>query len=580
MKHFLKIFFALLFFPVYGFAEKIIFEATADRTQLGVGEEVVITFISNTEMTSFQMPSFDGFRISSGPYSSQSVNIVNGKVSVQTSLAYSLTPIHDGTLKIGKATITVKGKTYYTKPIQINVSVSLTGSISKTSKNQIISTGKNKDVFIATSVNRDTVYEGEPILITHKVYSVYEIINYEDLFYPSYDGFWTKIMSESRGQNDPEEMGGKEYYTYVLREVIACPQKTGIIPIKAMNGKILVTEGSTPRDIYGNLINNEKEYKLKGNDAQIFVIPLTQKNKPSDFKKNVGTFSIECSADKNELKQNEALTLSVIVSGNGNFDLMEAPEIKVPDGMDVFPAKTKDEYDLTPEGVMGNKTFDYVIIPRKEGSFFLQPGVFSFFDLKKHDYVTLSFPNIKVKVNKSDGSDSGDFFYSENVNDSIWKHPGIYFVIVIPSFAILIFLYVKKKKAAEIPHQQIPVAKEKATVKKEFILPPLIIQDEFLAEAGDHLHKGHTNKFYDVLHKGLYSYLSLKLNITKAEITKEKIRQSLLAKQFSISETEKLIELLSECEMAKYAHAPASDSAKKMLAEAKKLVHDIEKLPE
>lgn len=577
MERLLNIFFTFLFIPGFAFSQKVKFEASVDRTQLAAGEEFSITFSSNTDLPSFQTPSFENFRIASGPNYQNSVEIVNGKVSVQTLLSYTLTPKMEGTFKIGPASITVKGKTYYTQPITILVTGSSILSISKASKAQIISTGKTKDVFIVTSLNRDTVYEGEPILIRHKVYSKYEISTYDNLDYPSYDGFWTKILNESRGQNETEVMGDKAYYTYVLREIIAYPQKTGTLEIKPINGTIFVYPSESTRDPYGNIVASEKKYNLKGTGAKLVVLALPAKGAPANFSKNIGTFSIECTADKQELKANEAVTISITISGNGNFDLLQAPELKMPADVDVFPVKSKDNFNLTPEGVMGNKMFEYVLIPRKEGNYSITPELFTFFDTKKKNYVTLSSTEMKIKVNPGDNDDSGSFFSGEGTKKSTWASPAIYFVIGIPLLALIVFLFMRKKTVQSTTQQQMPDVAE-TTVKKAPVPSPAKTSGDFLQGAAELLHKGDNNKFYDVLLKGFYSYLSVKLDIPKAALTKEKITEVLHKKQFSTTRTEEFIELLSTCEMAKYAHMPNKETAHKTIEQAKEVFNALQEI--
>jgi len=85
-------------------------------------------------------------------------------------------------------------------------------------------------------------------------------------------------------------------------------------------------------------------------------------------------------------------------------------------------------------------------------------------------------------------------------------------------------------------------------------------------------------KFYDALLKGFYNYLSGKLNIEKAEISRENIREALESRKFPKERTDELIHILDTCEMAKYAHLPAHDSDKRMMALARELVLELERL--
>ncbi|MEW6468311.1 MAG: BatD family protein [Bacteroidota bacterium] len=564
--------FALL--PGILLAQKVKFEGRVDRTQLGVGEELVVTYESNTDLPDFQTPSFAGFRIISGPNTFTSVEIVNNKVTTITRLSYILTPIREGVFSIGPASITVKGKTYYTQSFDIVVTESITGSISKGSKKVI--TGINKSVFIVTNLSRDTVYEGEPILITHKIYSQNEIISFDKMDYPAYDGFWTKVMNESRGLNEVDEINGRQFYTVILREVLAYPQKTGQIEVPAMNARVKVFDNS------GNRLG-EYEYDLKGVTGQLFVRVLPPRNKPVNFNKYVGIFSIESSADKTELKANEAVTISLKISGNGNFDLITAPKLDVPQEIEVFPPKSVDNFYLTPEGISGSKSFEYVLIPRKKGNYTIRPEPFSYFDIKKKDYVTFTAPEIQVIAGEGAASDEdGNTASGPENGGSVWSSPGIYFVIGLPLLALIIFLAVRKRKPAppapEPPQPSPQLGHHEQAVHAASPPQRKKTGTGFLELAAEYLMQGQNMKFYDALLKGFYNYLSGKLNIEKAEISRENIREALESRKFPKERTDELIHILDTCEMAKYAHLPAHDSDKRMMALARELVLELERL--
>jgi len=144
MKNTLQLFLIFVFCTNFSFAQKVKFEASIDRAVVAVGEEFTIVFSSNTDLPSFQSPSLEGFRIVSGPNYQNSVEIINGKTSVQTILSYTLTAIREGNLKIEPASITLKGKTYNTKPLAITVTASMIGSLSKESKKKIVAEGKSR----------------------------------------------------------------------------------------------------------------------------------------------------------------------------------------------------------------------------------------------------------------------------------------------------------------------------------------------------------------------------------------------------------------------------------------------------
>ena len=70
----------------------------------------------------------------------------------------------------------------------------------------------------------------------------------------------------------------------------------------------------------------------------IDVSPLPS-GKPASYCGGVGSFSISSSVSTTELKENEAVTLKLVISGTGNMKLIKTPEIKFPADFEVYDPK-------------------------------------------------------------------------------------------------------------------------------------------------------------------------------------------------------------------------------------------------
>jgi len=76
---------------------------------------------------------------------------------------------------------------------------------------------------------------------------------------------------------------------------------------------------------------------------------------------------------------------------------------------------------------------------------------------------------------------------------------------------------------------------------------------EKLDIAKNHLEQGDISKFYHETLIGLSHYVNQKLSIETSQMTKESIRSTLFNKGVSEDSIQSFIEVLQECEMAKYA---------------------------
>ena len=74
-----------------------------------------------------------------------------------------------------------------------------------------------------------------------------------------------------------------------------------------------------------------------------------------------------------------------------------------------------------------------------------------------------------------------------------------------------------------------------------------------LSVAQKHLQNGDEKLFYEEIFKAIYGYLSDKLNIDVAQLSKDNIEQSLLANKVNADMITSLLETLSSCEMARFA---------------------------
>jgi hypothetical protein len=101
------------------------------------------------------------------------------------------------------------------------------------------------------------------------------------------------------------------------------------------------------------------------------------------------------------------------------------------------------------------------------------------------------------------------------------------------------------------------------------------IAAKHLASAKKQLLANNRTAFYEDVFKGLYGYLSDKLNIAAADLNREKIASELKARTLDEPLINELLETLDLCDMARYA--PVSGiSEQQMFDKAKNMINDIE----
>jgi hypothetical protein len=82
--------------------------------------------------------------------------------------------------------------------------------------------------------------------------------------------------------------------------------------------------------------------------------------------------------------------------------------------------------------------------------------------------------------------------------------------------------------------------------------------------------------FYDEVLKACWGYLSYKLNIPVADLTKEKLQSELVEHAVDDSLIDRYMALLNTCEFARYAPATSNDQLDTVFAEAVAVIEALE----
>src|SRR5690554_1926187 len=119
----MKNFLFLISFMLCGLATtaQVQFDAKTSKNRLGINERLRVDFEMNADGDNFRPPNFEHFRVVGGPNQSISNSWINGKRSFSKTYSYFLAPQKRGKITIGQATIEVKGETYKTSPVEVEV---------------------------------------------------------------------------------------------------------------------------------------------------------------------------------------------------------------------------------------------------------------------------------------------------------------------------------------------------------------------------------------------------------------------------------------------------------------------------
>jgi hypothetical protein len=562
--------------------DAVTFTAEAPRTVV-MGQPFNLSYSSNSEIDNFRIPEISNFDILMGPSTStmSSTTIVNGKYSSTTTYTYTyvLNPKTTGTFTISPATATIKKDSYKSNSLTIKVLPSDQSAGSSSSGNQRQSTAtqniSSDQVFIRAIPSKTSVFEQEGLTITYKLYTRVDIVGFENPKFPEFKGFMAQEVAVSNNQQwDLENYNGANYRTAVLKQTVLYPQESGSLTINKGSFDVMMrlrVTNTKMRSIFDDFMDSYQDVKktIFSNPVKINVKPLPS-GKPADFSGVAGNLTMVSSISSSNVKSNEAVTIKVKISGNGNLKMIPTPELKFPQDFEIYDPKVDNSFNNTAKGVTGSKYIEYLVIPRYAGKFEIPSVSLSYFDLSSQTYKTIKTQDFILNVAKGEGGDnqvvSGNFTdkeqlkmlgsdiryiktglkfkgESELIYGKIWFW--LYFLIL--SLLFVSFLIINRKKAIE--NSDIVRMKNKKASK---------VAVKRLKKAAEYLKNNNSDAFYDEVLKALWGYTSDKLNIPLSKLTKENIENELLSVNVDEEIRKEYNDILQTCEYVKYA--PSSDS--------------------
>lgn len=557
------------------FAQEVVFKASAPKGVVK-GEQFRLTYTLNKEGKDIRLPSdMDGFNVLFGPSvsSSYSTQIINGKSTSQSSFSYTYIVIapEEGSFTIGPASITVDGSNYKSNSLQINVlppdkesekSQSNQSSSSSSSPTEI----KKTDAFIRAIVSKDRIYEQEGFMVTFKLYTTLNVVDFGRIEFPEFEGFLVEELDvPSNQQLQMEHYEGRNYYTAVLRKTLLFPQRAGnmTIPSGKLEMVFSVPSGKKVSSFFGmQEVNVDVKKPMITNPVTINVNALPS-GKPSSFKGAVGSFTFTPSISTQKITANEPITITLKISGTGNQKLIQNPEVEFPSNFELYDPTIENELTATSNGLNGTRTIEYLVIPRYEGDYSIPPIEFSYFDINSRSYKTLKSPPYSVTVLKGDPSKTTastyinqqevrveqDIRYIKTEKPKILKTDNffvgswsywLWYLIPFVLFCVFFVLYRKQMKL----NANIALMRNKRANK---------VAKRRLKQAERYLKKHDKQSFYNEVLRALWGYFSDKLSIPGANLTRGNIEAELSDYGVDQSLIQQFMTILDTCEFARYA---------------------------
>ena len=501
-------------------------------------------------------PSLKDFIVVSGPNQETGMSNVNGAVTQYIAWSYILQPKRSGQILMEAATARIAGKNYKTNALKLIVKNKTGASNANANaysnpfaamdpfaaakpteefndyilkKGEQVQDKVKKNMQLCLQTSKTSCFVGEPILATYKLFTRLKSESKLSKS-PSFNGFSViDLQQPDETEYAREKLNGREYNVYTVRKVQLYPLQDGAIELESAsldnNIQFLKAEaGKAINNVNGFLegynfgpdaVINEM-VSLSNKPVNITVKPLPEAGKPAGFKGAVGKFKIEAALEKNKFSTDETGKLTLTISGSGNLQLVTAPDINWPRGIETFEPKVLDELELQAVPVRGKKIFEFPFTADLAGHYQLPAIDFSYFDPAIASYKIIHIDPISFSVQKG-------LHKPVYTADTIVTKPPASFSQkmftnrgwIVGSIAMMmlagLFLWLKKERTSSDKKAAVP---QPAELPKEKI-NPFIKTVNFnlqnpLSKTEDCLNNTDCNQFYNLLYSEMNAWLGYK----------------------------------------------------------------------
>ncbi len=363
--------------------------------------------------------------------------MINGSISSSVTTVYQVQAAKPGSYTIPSLSLTVDGQQLRTNPISFEVTAApatVPSSPQDQSQKRTSSSGESGQMaFLRVSSVKDKSYLGELLPLEIKAYFR--------------QGIQARLQSQPRLNGEgfvltlpaSEPVQHEENIDNIAYSVLTWP--ASISAIKGGTHTLNITldaslfppvprrqrHSATPGDPFfdnnlqemmADLFNQqqlqEKKITLASKEMSLESLPLPETGKPEDFSGAIGNFELQVQAAPATIGPGDPVTLTMTVSGVGNFDHIEAPVLSQPQEWKTYAPSLK----FTPGQFVGqgHTIFEQIIVARKgadktdgnpseqsgethkEMQAFIPAFSFSFFDPEKKEYQTVRSQPIPIHL--------------------------------------------------------------------------------------------------------------------------------------------------------------------------------------
>ncbi len=553
--------------------------ASVDAEEIGVHDQLQLTIsVSGPDSGNAQaprLPRFAGFDVVGGPNVSTQFQWINGRTSSSRSYTYILLPRKTGKQTIDAIEVQAGGKVFRANPITVSVRA---GSIQPSQPRSADPFsdegllpgrgGSGNEVFVEAEIDRKRAYPGQQVTLTYHLYTRVGVTGLQLEESPALTGFWLEEIDVDKNPR-PERriISGREYLDYVIKRQALFPNAPGKLKIPPATFAVSARTGG---DFFGIFSQSETLYR-KTDELFLEVLPLPAEQQPADFSGAVGSYNLTASVDKSEAATGDAVSLRVRLSGRGNLKMV--PDITLPQLQDFTIYSSKQAANvrvLEGKWIGGEKTWEYVLVPKAPGEQLIPPITMVHFNPDKTVYETLRTAPLTIKVVR--GADAGSVLsglsgvgkqpltrQGTDINfiklsepsllasgRPIYRSPWYYVLFALPIAANIALVLYRRERRRQL--SDIRLAKSRRARRTA------LVHLRKASKAG----REDPRRFYDGAAMSLSGYLADRYNLPEIALASDQLERTLTAGGVKADLIREAIACLQECDFGRFVSASYS----------------------
>ena len=443
----------------------------------------------------------------------------------------------------------------------------------KDDKRKSTGTKQGEEIFVELEISDSVAYVGQQVLLKYVIYTSVDVRSYNFVNESEYTGFYVEELQNFREKAIKVVRDGRQYVKQTLKVVSLFPQQTG----KAEIGSALINLGIAVKSERPSFFfsTSMRSKRLATPVVKVDILSAPP-NAPGSFSGAVGDYKMSCGIDRTSVSLDGAVTITMNIVGDGDAKFVSPPK-QIFDGFEIYDPNLLYENDKIVDGrITTTKGYEYLLVPENKGIFRIRPE-FSFLSIDSNKYITLYGPQYPIRIA---GGNRNQIVSTEDIDarlapiatstelykisDPIFSAGHIGFLSFC-AFTFLIIGGIKMRKDQQ--------AKIDPSILRSRRAQKIAIQK--LATSKKHLDNQMIKDFYSSLSDNLFSYLSHKLDVPVAQISKDNMKELFNGHLLSEDKSSALANMIERSEMAIYAGFTPENAAEDYES-SKQLIMDIE----